>query len=95
MADIRGDDAPKFSISREYAHYLDWFRQLDEHYRPLFDGGMNPIGPWLGTWERDSGTLLTRADKRILLAIDAAYRAGMSKTRADFMRHHRQQQDRT
>lgn len=88
-------DAPDLRVGAEYAHYLEWFRSLDEHYRPLFDGGMNPIGPWLSQWERDSGTLLTLADKRIMLAMDAAYRAGMAKTRADFMRHQNRKQDRT
>lgn len=94
MAEIKGTDAPKVSVPFEYSHYLDWFNQLDTHYRPLFDGGMHPIGPWLSRWERDSGTLLTVNDRRIILAMDASYRDGMSKIRADYMRHERNKQDR-
>jgi hypothetical protein len=94
MAEIKGADAPEFTVPLEFAHYLSWFRDLDDHYRPLFDGGMHPIGPWLHRWERDSGTLLGYADRRIILAMDAAYRAGMAKIRADYMRYERSKQDR-
>lgn len=93
MAEIKGLDAPTFNVPIQYRHYLEWFWEIDGSYRPPIDGDMNPIGPWMHVWERDSGTLLTYADKRIMLKMDTAFRAGMSKTRADFVRHERQKQD--
>lgn len=91
---IKGKEAPKLDVSPWLSHYLGWFKELDTHYRPLVDGGMNPIGPWLRDWEANSGTLLGPVDRRILLAMDEAYRAGMSKIRADYMRHEQQRRER-
>lgn len=81
----RGDDVPELDMKMEASQQVvGWFFELRK-FCPSSEVGLTPIQPSLiMDWQELTGEFISRDFSAIIVQMDVAFRAGMSKTQDYF-----------